>query len=404
MLLACLFFATSASGQMGPGLVGDKHWKAPVTSEAALPMSGNSLADVRRVYGDGEYWWDGSAWQHDTGTPGPAGTMLYSGAGAPSTGLGLNGDVYLDLATGDFYRKAAGAWTVAGNLRGPAGPTGAQGPQGLTGTTGPQGPQGPTGAAGSPGAAGAAGADGQPRVVQDHGADMPIRGKVDIEGAGASLYDDGGGNRTVVTIAGGSGGGPSTPTTTTLNSMSRWGDTHGGSLLDSSSITSPDGSALQVGGLLYFGGTTASFPLVKRQGGELFFRTGDDSLYSGIRLDRIISYNGSTGRVQISGGQDSIGLSSQTFLFWIPGSDVGGFSGGDTGISRKAAGVVSIDSTTPKDGLGAIAAAAVQFTPSSGWTCGPGTKGLAYVASGDGSFCTCNGTIWTPAPLTGTCN
>jgi hypothetical protein len=46
----------------------------------------------------------------------------------------------------------------------------------------------------------------------------------------------------------------------------------------------------------------------------------------------------------------------------------------------------------------------LALVPSSGWTCNSGAKGQAYVASGDGSWCTCNGTAWTATPITGVCN
>jgi hypothetical protein len=85
----------------------------------------------------------------------PAGSKWWTGSGAPAGALGVVGDVYLNTATGDVYQKtAAAAWTLTGNIRGPAGPqgpagaqgaTGAQGPTGATGSQGAQGPQGPAG-------------------------------------------------------------------------------------------------------------------------------------------------------------------------------------------------------------------------------------------------------------------
>ena len=58
------------------------------------------------------------------GTKGDAGTSIYSGDGAPSDSLYANGDLYVDLLTGDVYKKTAGAWITQGNIKGP---TGAQG-------------------------------------------------------------------------------------------------------------------------------------------------------------------------------------------------------------------------------------------------------------------------------------
>lgn len=67
-----------------------------------------------------------------------------SGAGVPAAGLGSNGDTYLRVTTdpatvgnGDVYAKAAGAWAVVGNLRGPQGA--ASGGGGATGPVEPSG-------------------------------------------------------------------------------------------------------------------------------------------------------------------------------------------------------------------------------------------------------------------------
>ena len=68
-----------------------------------------------------------------TGATGPAGPTgatgqaegWSSGSGAPAVGLGAVGDWYLDTASGDVYEKTgASAWTLRGNIRGPAGPAG----------------------------------------------------------------------------------------------------------------------------------------------------------------------------------------------------------------------------------------------------------------------------------------
>lgn len=65
------------------------------------------------------------SWGSGTSLIGPAGTngsVWYSGSGAPSSGTGANGDYYLDTASGDVYQKAAGAWgSSITNLTGPSG-------------------------------------------------------------------------------------------------------------------------------------------------------------------------------------------------------------------------------------------------------------------------------------------
>jgi hypothetical protein len=44
------------------------------------------------------------------GTNGTNGTAFLSGSGVPAAGLGNNGDTYLDVSTGDLYKKTAGVW------------------------------------------------------------------------------------------------------------------------------------------------------------------------------------------------------------------------------------------------------------------------------------------------------
>lgn len=57
----------------------------------------------------------------DDGAPGAAGSVWRNGSGAPSSGLGVNGDYYLDDATGDVYLKAGGSYSVVANILGPVG-------------------------------------------------------------------------------------------------------------------------------------------------------------------------------------------------------------------------------------------------------------------------------------------
>jgi hypothetical protein len=55
------------------------------------------------------------------GATGAPGSQIRTGTGVPSSGLGVDSDFYLDTANGNYYLKASGAWTLQGNLRGPAG-------------------------------------------------------------------------------------------------------------------------------------------------------------------------------------------------------------------------------------------------------------------------------------------
>lgn len=105
------------------------------------------------------------------GTLGPTGAdgkiltsgSIFTGNGVPSSGLGVNNDLYIDNLTDNLYQKSAGAWVLQTNLKGAAGPQGiqgVQGSQGPTGATGVTGPTGPTGSVGSAGTNGTNGANG----------------------------------------------------------------------------------------------------------------------------------------------------------------------------------------------------------------------------------------------------
>lgn len=82
--------------------------------------------------------------QGPAGATGPAGvgSAWRQGEGAPASGLGSNGDYYLNTTNGDIYGpKTAGAWggvifNIAEGQQGPAGPTGATGAAGPAGADG----------------------------------------------------------------------------------------------------------------------------------------------------------------------------------------------------------------------------------------------------------------------------
>jgi hypothetical protein len=58
------------------------------------------------------------------GLTGTRGSLWYVGSGAPGTITGqLNNDQYLNASTGDTYTLTSGAWSLTGNIRGPAGGT-----------------------------------------------------------------------------------------------------------------------------------------------------------------------------------------------------------------------------------------------------------------------------------------
>lgn len=52
------------------------------------------------------------------GADGVDGSTWYEGTGVPSSGLGANGDFYLNDANGDVYNKSGGAWSLVANIKG----------------------------------------------------------------------------------------------------------------------------------------------------------------------------------------------------------------------------------------------------------------------------------------------
>jgi hypothetical protein len=61
------------------------------------------------------------------GTNGTDGSVWRDGTGVPSDALGVNGDYYLDDATGNVYLRAAGTYSVVASIKGADGADGADG-------------------------------------------------------------------------------------------------------------------------------------------------------------------------------------------------------------------------------------------------------------------------------------
>ena len=131
------------------------------------------------------------------GEDGADGRTLLFGTGAPSSGLGADGDGYIATDTGTLYApKASGAWPAGVSLIGPqgpkgdtgdTGPQGEQGPQGIQGIQGETGPQGPQGIQGETGPQGPQGDTGPQGPKGDTGDGIQI----DVSGpfSGRSAYD-----------------------------------------------------------------------------------------------------------------------------------------------------------------------------------------------------------------------
>lgn len=148
--------ATGATGAQGPAGTPGAKWYLGTT----LPLDTTGIpGDMWLLTTDGRYWQKvagpGSGeWNYvgnltgpagatgpagstgPQGPTGPSGEKWFTGSGAPSGATGSQNDWYLDSANGDYYEKTgASAWTLRGNLKGPAGAQGPQGPQGPTGAS-----------------------------------------------------------------------------------------------------------------------------------------------------------------------------------------------------------------------------------------------------------------------------
>ncbi len=122
-----------------PGVDGSTWYSGTGAPPIALGTTGDFYLDRN----NGDVWErNGTGWSFATNLKGDAGAsaagVWLTGNGAPSAGIGKNGDMYLDVGSGAFYQKANGNWGSAlGNLTGPAGQDGTNGATWLTGTVAP---------------------------------------------------------------------------------------------------------------------------------------------------------------------------------------------------------------------------------------------------------------------------
>lgn len=127
-----LTFGNVASSGGTPGAAGSK-----IYSEAGVPantLGADSDIYINETSTNLDYYQKVSgSWvlqgtlkgtKGDTGT---AGTTFRFGSTVPASGLGVNGDTYYHTGTYDLYQKSGGAWSVVGNLRGAPGTAGAKG-------------------------------------------------------------------------------------------------------------------------------------------------------------------------------------------------------------------------------------------------------------------------------------
>ena len=163
----------------------------------------------------------------DTGDTGATGRSIHTGSTRPDSAQGQNGDIFVNVLTGDLYKKDNGTWKLIGNVKGSKGDkgdTGAQGPKGDKGDTGAQGPKGDKGDTGAQGPKGDKG---------DTGAQGPKGDKGDKGDTGINGTTPGGttpgGNKPNGTTPGGSTPGGNKPNGTTPGGNKPNGTTPGGS-------------------------------------------------------------------------------------------------------------------------------------------------------------------------------
>ncbi|MFA8437662.1 immunoglobulin-like domain-containing protein [Pueribacillus sp. YX66] len=105
----------------------------------SLGTNGDSYLDITTgdVYKRGPNTW--TKVSNLKGDDGKQGSAILTGSGAPSADAGNVGDLYLDTNTGDVYEKTADGWKKIANLQGPAGPQGPKGPKDSDGSSGGSG-------------------------------------------------------------------------------------------------------------------------------------------------------------------------------------------------------------------------------------------------------------------------
>jgi hypothetical protein len=136
------YIDTAAQAIYGPKTGGS--WGSPTSLVGAVGPTG--AVGATGVGATGATGATGPTGIGATGSTGIGGYSILNGVGVPSSGLGINGDFYIDTTASTIYgAKAAGAWGSATSLVGATGATGATG-AGATGATGPVGPTGSVGA------------------------------------------------------------------------------------------------------------------------------------------------------------------------------------------------------------------------------------------------------------------
>jgi len=117
-------------GPAGPaGAPGSVWWNGSGAPDPGTGVDGDYYLDVA----SGDVYYRDGTWSvvenimGPEGPPGDPGSTWWNDEGPPGFGIGDNGDYYLDSLSGDVYTKTGGSWGLFGNVMGPAGPAGVVG-------------------------------------------------------------------------------------------------------------------------------------------------------------------------------------------------------------------------------------------------------------------------------------
>lgn len=462
--LAVLSIAQAATAQsvggISPRAFGWKGYKAPVANQELLPtgVEDGAFCVTLDTHTGWIYDSTGSAWveagvltSSDPGPAGPSGADgngVLSGTGAPSNGLGRNGDFYINTTAHSIYGpKASGSWGSATSLVGPtgsAGATGATGPSGSNGSDGAPGTNGATWLTGSAAPSSGAGANG----------DFYFRTNGDVYGKSASSWS------VLASLVGPAG---ATGSTGAQGSQGTTGATGAQGSTGATGATGPQGPQGTTGAA---GATGAQGPTgaigpagadgnprdIADEGTTLTQRTKLNMAGAGVtcvdnvgasRTDCTIpgGIGGSTGStdraVQIANGTGGATIQSSSVTIGassglcVPGVDikVGKDSSGcgnsfiwlrgatgDIYVQRDANIGISSDPNNAGNGgdtyMGRQAAGVMKFTnairltpiSTAPLTCGSTTRGTSYYDSDDGDFCDCVGSGWRSRGGSGACS
>lgn len=205
-------------------------------------------------------------------------------------------------------------------------------------------------------------------------------------------------------------GGVTGPSSSTANSVATYFDTTGSILLNNPGVTIPTPGNLLLSGTIGIGGFDSSHATIqsgldRNQAPAVRVVRGDQNMNASIMVNSLGIGGGSpTSTTDLTVFADASRNELTFGSGWLLGfsSSTNPFADADIAITRLQSGWFSIDSGRTQNSLGNIKTRTIALTPGSVGSCGSGEKGFLRVAV-DGTLCSCNGSTWTPTPLTGSC-